>query len=189
MNNYTPLFMNNYTPILDKVITIKNCISPSLLSYTKHKIEESEGWHFKYGGEEFKDKHAKLEIFKNPNLLYLKGIAQSILLSIFDKGGYNYFHPHLFYCGASVKDKHRKDNPHVDHIEDDFKPLKLLGILNPNWKSEWGGGFIWGNQHYPLAPGDFLLFDPKVTHHAEDIYCDEKRIAIDFTVPSIEFNK
>ena len=60
--------MNNYTPILDKVITVKNCISPILLSYTKHLIEESEDWHFKYGGTEFKNRHAKLEILNNPNL-------------------------------------------------------------------------------------------------------------------------
>jgi hypothetical protein len=180
--------MNNYTPILDKVITIKNCITPSLLQHLYIDLQNVEGWHFKYGGNTFKDKHAKLEISTIPSLSSIHGIIFTILCSIYDRGGYNYFPLIMNCCGASIKDKHRKDNPHIDHIDDDLKDtkiLKILGILNPNWKPEWGGGFIWGNQLYPLSPGDFLIFDPRVVHYAEDIYCDEKRIAIDITVPSL----
>jgi len=31
-------------------------------------------------------------------------------------------------------------------------------------------------------PGDFIVFDPRLPHKAEDIITDKKRIAIDWTI-------
>ena len=35
----------------------------------------------------------------------------------------------------------------------------------------------------------FYLFDPRVPHRADDILCDEKRIAIDYTVRAITYHQ
>ena len=35
---------------------------------------------------------------------------------------------------------------------------------------------------YKLEAGDFIVFDPRVPHKAEDIMTDKKRIAIDWTI-------
>ena len=36
------------------------------------------------------------------------------------------------FCGVSIKDKHREDNLHQDHVNDpeSMKLTKVLGILN-----------------------------------------------------------
>ena len=88
----------------------------------------------------------------------------------------------------SRKDKHRKDNIHTDHEDDipkDWKVLKVLGVLNSDWKEEWGGGFTWNGNGYYAPPGSFYVFDPLIPHAASDIFCDEKRIAIDFTLRAL----
>ena len=61
------------------------------------------------------------------------------------------------------------------------KIIKALGILNIDWKPEWGGGFVHDDITYNLRPTDFILFDPRIPHRASDITCERKRIALDFT--------
>ena len=122
----------------------------------------------------------------------LAGIAMGLLIQIYDKGGKDLFIPEIYFCGISIKDKHRKDNIHTDHDDDipkDWKVLKVLGVLNSDWKEEWGGGFTWNGNNYYLKPGSFYVFDPLVPHAASDIYCDEKRIAIDFTARALPEKK
>jgi ectoine hydroxylase-related dioxygenase (phytanoyl-CoA dioxygenase family) len=89
-------------------------------------------------------------------------------------------------CGISIKDRHREDNTHTDHVNDalkDTKLIKLLGVLNADWDcTKDGGGFTHGEETFPLEPGDFLLFDPRIPHRADNILSDKKRIAIDFTL-------
>ena len=83
--------------------------------------------------------------------------------------------------GASIKDKHREDNTHTDHMDDvpkNMKVVKIRGVLNSDWKQEWGGGFTWNGKTYYANWFLFYFFDPRVPHRADDILCDEKRIAL-----------
>ena len=70
-----------------------------------------------------------------------------------------------------------------------MKVLKVLGVLNSDWKEEWGGGFTWNGKTHYAKPGSFYVFDPRVPHRADNILCDEKRIAIDYTVKAITYHK
>jgi hypothetical protein len=92
----------------------------------------------------------------------------------------------LLFCGVSMKDKHREDNIHTDHEKDELKDtpiIKVLGILNSDWNHETdGGGFEHGNDTHELEAGNFIVFDPRIKHRAEDIKSDKKRIAIDWTL-------
>ena len=182
--------MNNYTPILKKPIIIKNCVTPFFLEGFRKKIENTKGWHFLYPyNVDFKNKFPKLILDgSTPELAFLFGLAFSLFLSIFEKEGYKYFTPEIKFCGVSIKDKCITENLHQDHIGNDpyanIPILKILGILNSDWGSECGGGFIWGKQSFNLNFGDFIIFDPKVLHSNSKVLCDKKRIAIDFAVPA-----
>jgi hypothetical protein len=91
----------------------------------------------------------------------------------------------LLFCGISMKDEHREDNVHTDHQKDELKDtaiIKVLGILNSDWKKTYGGGFEHGGVLHSPEPGDFIIFDPRVPHRAQDILTDKKRIAIDWTL-------
>ena len=80
------------------------------------------------------------------------------------------------------------DTDHEDDIPKNMKVLKILGVLNSDWKEEWGGGFEWNKQTYYAPPTSFYVFNPLIPHRAADIITHEKRIAIDFTVRSmVEF--
>ena len=165
---------------------IENCCSLSTLSLLRQKCVESNSWHFRYPmGFPLEDKHAKLDIIdKTIKEEFLAGIAVSILTNVFDHGGSNFFFPEIFYCGVSIKDASRKDNVHTDEM-DRPHAIKVLGILNHEWKEDWGGGFFYDDKVYHLRPGDFCIFDPKIPHSAEDIKTNTKRLAIDFSVRSI----
>jgi len=169
---------------------IKDVCSPMLLAYIKYHAEQSENWNFRYpmgSSTPFEDKHAKIEVIsgnKDMSDGKLSGLAAALLINIYEKSN-DAFIPDILFCGISIKDKHRKDNLHKDHHEDGLKDInivKLLGILNTDWEDDWGGGFLHGGTVYPVRPTDFLLFDPKIDHRAEDILVDKKRLAIDFTV-------
>ena len=60
--------------------------------------------------------------------------------------------------------------------------MKVLGIINSDWKDGDGGGFQHDGTLHKLLPGDFIVFDPRLPHKAEDIITDKKRIAIDWTI-------
>ena len=169
---------------------IRNACSPMLLDYMRLQAENSDKWNFKYprGETPFHLKHAKLEI-KGDKVFddFLFGIAQSILICLYEKEQKVFYPDPIIFCGLSMKDSHRKDNTHTDHVDDGMKNekiVKALGILNMDWKTEWGGGFIHDDITYNLRPTDFILFDPRVSHRAADITTDRKRIAIDFTMKS-----
>ena len=150
------------------------------------KCISSEKWHFKYPwGSPLNERHAKLDIIDNQiKDEFLSGVACSLLTNIFDAGGKEYFTPEIFYCGVSIKDRHRKDNIHTDDGDRPYS-IKILGLLNLYWEEDWGGGFFYDNQIVKLFPGDFCIFDPRIPHSAEEIYTDNKRFAIDFSVRSI----
>lgn len=180
--------LKTYTPVLDSVVTIKTNVHPFILDFLKHKVENAEGWNFRHGSLDFKNRHAKLYISENSPLENIKtlGFAEALLMTVYTSGGSKYFKPHMLDCGFSIKDEHRIDNIHVDpDMLPNKKCLKVLGILNTNWKQEWGGQFEWNGKKYPMIPGQFLVFDANIPHRACEIYTDEKRIAVDYQVPVI----
>ena len=123
--------------------------------------------------------------FKNP---LLAGIAVGLMSQIYDAGGKDYFTPEMHFCGISLKDKSTKVNLHTDNWDEN--KLKILGLLNSDWNHiQDGGGFEHGNNIYKLEAGDFIVFDPRVKHRAEDIMSDKKRIAIDFTARALPEKK
>lgn len=177
-----------YIPVLQDVVTIKTDIPLSMLNHLRIRVQEAEGWNFKHGSEDFKNRHAKLYLHHDSPLENIKtlGFSEFLLMTIYENGGKNYFKPIMVDCAFSIKDKYRIDNIHTDpDIVEDAKCLKILGILNTDWKEEWGGQFEWNGKKYPLRPGEFLIFDANVPHRASDIYTDEKRIAVDFSVIAI----
>ena len=82
----------------------------------------------------------------------------------------------------AIKDRHRKDNVHVDDASRN-DTIKVMGILNNDWDPEtMGGGFMHGGVVHKLRPTDFCIFNPRIPHAADDIICDNKRFALDFSV-------
>ena len=169
---------------------VNNCCTPLFLDFIKHQVTKSTKWNFNYPmGKPFEDKHAKIDVIQGTTIHddFLAGVSMSLLMMIHEKAKQsNVDVPlDLLFCGISMKDKHREDNTHTDHMDDvpkNMKVLKVLGVLNSDWKQEWGGGFTWNGKTYYAKPGSFYFFDPRVPHRADDILCDEKRIAIDYTV-------
>ena len=168
--------------------TIKDCCTPLFLEFMKYQVQQSNQWHMKYpAGAAFEEKHLKLDVIggKDSNT-QLAGMAMSLLINIYEKEP-KAFLLEVLSCGISIKDRHRKDNTHTDHENDALKDtkniVKLLGVLNADWDCATdGGGFTHGGETFSLAPCDFLLFDPRTPHKADDILSDKKRIAIDFTL-------
>ena len=175
---------------------IENVTTPMFLEFLRYQFQESEDWSFKYPhGAHFSKRHPKLTIIdgetKNPKTERIAGMCLALLTQIYEKSGGKLFYPEALWCGGSIKDQHRKDNTHTDHEDDipkNMKVLKILGVLNSDWKEEWGGGFEWNKETYYAPPTSFYVFNPLIPHRAADIVTHEKRIAIDFTVRSmIEF--
>ena len=137
---------------------------------------------------EFEDKHLKLNIIENePIDELLAGMAMGLLIQIYESktyegvAGRSLFYPEVSYCGISMKDRHRLDNPHIDH-EHDKDYIKIVGLLNSNWNPKDGGAFIHGEDEIDMVPTNFIVFDPRVSHCASKITTNEKRLGIDFTV-------
>ena len=161
------------------------------LDFIKHQVTKSTKWNFNYPmGKPFEDKHAKIDVIQGTTIHddFLAGVSMSLLMMIHEKAKQsNVDVPlDLLFCGISMKDKHREDNLHTDHEKDELQDtpiIKVLGILNSDWNHiSDGGGFEHGNNIYKLEAGDFIVFDPRVPHKAEDIMTDKKRIAIDWTI-------
>ena len=72
--------------------------------------------------------------------------------------------------------------PHKPFGFDDKCNYKLFGVLNTNWNKKDGGFFIHGDDEIIMKPTDFVVFDPRVPHSASEIFTNEKRLGIDFTV-------
>ena len=161
---------------------IENCCSTFYLDMLKHTATNSSSWNMKYPiGMEFEDKHLKLDIIENePIDELLAGMAMGLLIQIYSKQP-NLFLPEVSYCSISMKDRHRLDNPHIDH-EHDTNYIKIVGLLNSNWNAKDGGAFIYGEEEIDMVPTNFIVFDPRVSHCASKITTNEKRLGIDFTV-------
>ena len=112
---------------------------------------------------------------------FLAGLAMGLLIQIHANTDGNLFIPEIFWCGISMKDKHTPNNIHVDN-EKDENFVKILGIINSDWKEEWGGGFFHNGTSNYIKPTSFCIFDPAEKHAGEEIFIDKKRFAIDFKV-------
>ena len=163
---------------------IDNCCSPAYLDCLKESSFATDRWNLQYPiGSVIEDKFLKLDIIntgvRDP---FLAGLALGLLLQIQEAGGHGLFVPNVIkFCGISIKDKHRQDNIHSDYKE--TSPfVKILGIINSDWKEEWGGGFFHNGTSNYIKPTSFCIFDPSEEHAAEEIFTDKKRFAIDFTV-------
>ena len=169
---------------------VNNCCSPLFLDFIKHQVTKSTKWNFNYPmGKPFEDKHPKIDVIQGDTIhdKFLAGVTMSLLMMIHEKSKQsNIDIPlDLLFCGISMKDKHREDNLHTDHEKDELKDtpiIKVLGIINSDWKDGDGGGFQHNGILHKLLPGDFIVFDPRLPHKAEDIITDKKRIAIDWTI-------
>ena len=155
----------------------------------KFAAMNSSNWNLKYPiGMPFEDKHLKLDVIENePVDALLAGMAMGLLIQIYESKTYegvtgrSLFYPEVSYCGISIKDRHRKDNRHIDH-EHDTGYIKIVGLLNSNWNAKDGGLFLHGDESIPMVPTNFVVFDPRVSHCASKITTNEKRLGIDFTV-------
>ena len=161
---------------------IENCCSKSYLDMIAYAAKESSNWNLKHPiGHPLENKHLKLTVIENePVHELLAGMAMGLLIQIYEKSS-SKFYPEVSYCGISIKDKYRKDNRHTDH-EKDFNYVKIFGVLNTNWNKKDGGFFIHGDDEIIMKPTDFVVFDPRVPHSASEIFTNEKRLGIDFTV-------
>ena len=174
------------------VIRIENAVPPMILEYMKTKVQNEERWSYSYPkGAVFEKKHPKLTIYDGsdiPGAKLLEGMAHMVLLMVYNKAlkdGLDVFQPTMLWCGASIKDMHRKDNIHTDHENDvpkDMKVLKILGLLHAEWPEDFGGHFLHDGETHKMVPGTFLVFDPLKEHAATDIFTVQKRIALDYTV-------
>ena len=168
---------------LNMLEVIEDCCSSSYLDMLFHMSISSDGWHMRYpNGTPFKDKHLKMDVLDNEEqkLPLLAGMAMGLLVQIYDKRD-DLFLPECSYCGIGIKDKHRHDNTHTDH-ENDSDYIKIFGLLNSNWNSQDGGLFLHGDEAIPMKPKTFVVFDPRISHSASEIFTDKKRVGIDFTV-------
>lgn len=169
---------------------LNNCCSKDLLNLIYRTSLQSENWNFRFP-EGSEDKHAKLTVYSclehnNIKDKFLLGLCISLLLEIYNNGGSKYFTNNFpSYIGISIKDMSREDNIHTDLDVKYKKNIKILGLLNHEWKEEWGGGFIHGDKLYKLQPRDFVIFDSSIPHKAEDIKINKKRIALDFSLEGI----
>ena len=162
---------------------IDNCCSPAYLNCLKDIAVNSDNWNLRYPlGAPIEDRFPKLTVIADrmghPNLA---GLAMGLLLQIHEAGGQDFFIPEITNCGISIKDKHRLDNIHTDE-EPGHGFVKILGIINSDWKEEWGGGFFHNGTSNYIKPTSFCIFDSSEEHAAEEIFTDKKRFAIDFTV-------
>ena len=173
---------------------IDNCCSLDYLNCLKHEAAASDNWNLFFPTEtDFSSGHRlpKLNIIDNGVIKHpiLAGLAMGLLLQIHEVAG-DLFIPKIYWCGISIKDKHKPDIKHIDYVKDElsafFKKdenfVKILGIINSDWKEEWGGGFFHDGTSNYIKPTSFCIFDPTKAHAAEAIFTDKKRFAIDFAV-------
>ena len=136
---------------------IRNVCHQSVLDFIFETAAKREAWHWKFPmGAAFDKKHAKLDIVEDGKIKddFLAGLASSVLLQVWEANNRELFIPEIFYAGVAIKDRHRKDNVHVDDASRN-DTIKVMGILNNDWDPEtMGGGFMHG--------GSFINYDLRI---------------------------
>ena len=179
------------------ITVIDNAAPTAILDFIRTIAENKETWHFKRPiNVTFKDKRPRLDIFVDGEAIdnFIAGLAIGALMSTHDRGGHVYFHPEILHCGISMKDSVTGDITHQEHIDEHehdhhhehdhniSNRLRVLFLLNTDWKEEWKGGVKYDTEVYNFKPGSAIIFDPRVPHSADQIIGDEKRLTLDFTV-------
>ena len=168
---------------------LDNCCSESILDTLKDISSKAPNWNLNWpAGDKFliEDKFLKLDIIQDGHIIHplLAGLSLGLLLQIYEVSDKETFVPNILFCSISIKDKHRKDNIHTDHTEDENsrKLIKIMGLLNSDWQEEWGGNFFYNGESNYVKPTSFCIFDPKKPHSSDEIFTDKKRFVIDFSV-------
>ena len=164
---------------------IDNCCSPAYLETLKTFASNSENWNLKYPPTSLiEDRFLKLTIIDNRNIRHpiLAGLVIGLLMQIHEASDQDLFIPEISWCGISIKDKHTPNNIHKDYENPNKGVIKIIGILNSDWKEEWGGGFFHDGTSNYIKPTSFCIFDASKPHSAEEIFTDKKRFAIDYEV-------
>ncbi len=161
---------------------IENCCTPYYLDSMKYHVMNSCSWNLNYPqNKPFEDKHLKIDVINNEvKEPLLAGLSMGLLMNIYGIRQ-DLFLPEVSFCGISMKDKHRDDNVHTDHVNETGY-IKVLGLLNSDWGPNDGGLFMHGDEAIPMKPCTFVVFDPRVPHCASPITSDKKRLGIDWTV-------
>jgi len=172
-----------------ETIVVKQACSLNYLATMKSLAEDSPHWDFRWPMIDpplpIEMRFPKLRLINHnpvPENGVLAGLAMGLFLQIdHASNGALDEYGDVVSCQISIKDQHRKDNFHTDYDSDDI--VKILGILDPSWDPEtMGGHFSHDNKEYPMIPGDFIVFDPRIIHAAKDIKTDRKRFAIDYAI-------
>ena len=109
---------------------VRNVCHQSVLDFIFETAARREAWHWKFPmGAAFDKKHAKLDIVEDGKIkdAFLAGLASSVLLQVWEASNRELFIPEIFYAGVAIKDKHRKDNVHVDDANRN-DTIKIRGI-------------------------------------------------------------
>ena len=166
---------------------LDNCCSLNYLNLIRKVALDSDNWNLRWPNNSI-DKFLKLEIISNQQAInpILSGLAMGLLCQIYDAGGQGLFIPNIHWCYIGMKDEVTKDNLHVDHIELPPNFVKIVGLINDDWKEEYGGNFFYKETSNYMKPTSFYVFDPREWHKSTKILTDKKRFAIDFTVDKIQ---
>ena len=166
---------------------IDDCCSPMYLDCLKEVAINSDNWNLMFPPKDsIEDRFLKLNIINGSGIIhpFLAGLSLGLLLQIYEVSDKETFVPNILWCSISIKDKHRKDNIHTDHTENENsrKLIKIMGLLNSDWQEEWGGNFFYNGESNYVKPTSFCIFDPKKPHSSDEIFTDKKRFVIDFSV-------
>tara|TARA_B100001057_G_scaffold485472_1_gene565226 strand:+ start:664 stop:1200 length:537 start_codon:yes stop_codon:yes gene_type:complete len=174
-----------------KTKVLKNVCSPTYLATMKTMAEDSPYWDFRWpkNTPNIEDRFPKLRLINHnpvPENGVLAGMAISLFALMDEKEGNNILADYdIVSCQISMKDKHRQDNFHTDYEGEDI--IKVLGILDAYWDvNTMGGDFSHDNKLYPMNPGTFVVFDPRILHACKEITTDRKRFAIDYALRRID---
>jgi|TARA_E500000318_G_scaffold110807_2_gene127285 hypothetical protein len=173
-----------------KLTIVKDAVPLHLLDLLKDWSIQCEEWSLKYPvNHSIDERFPKINLINNDGNTIAKatgaGIAYAILSMIHQKC--KLITMNVYCAGIGVRDKHTYNNMHTDHKHDmppEANVIKVLGLLESDWKEDWGGGFHWDGKDYYAPPGSFMIFNPGIPHKAGDIYCEKKRWAIDYSVAS-----
>ncbi len=173
-----------------KLTIVKDVVPLHLLDLFKKWSISCEQWGMAYPiNHPIEERFFKLNVINNDGNTIEKatgaGIAYAIISMIHEKC--KLFKPEILCCGIGLRDKNTKSNMHTDHKHDlpeEMNVMKILGLLDSDWKEDWGGGFHWDGKDYYAPPGSFMIFNPRIPHKAGEIYCEKKRFAVDYTVAS-----
>ena len=173
-----------------KLTIVKDAVPLHLLDLLKNWSIQCEEWSLQYPlNHPIDERFPKINLINNANNTISKatgaGIALAMLSMVHQKC--KLITMNVYCAGIGVRDKHTYNNMHTDHKHDmppEANVIKVLGLLESDWKEDWGGGFHWDGKDYYAPPGSFMLFNPRIPHKAGDIYCEKKRWAIDYSLAS-----